>query len=142
MKLLKSIFILGLAIFFFVSGGIKVLDVRSFAEAIEGYRLIDGILAMVAAVWLAWIECLLAVALLWRPFRAQALQFVSALLAVFQIALSSALVRGLDISCGCFGSENSSSIGFALGRNCVLMVCILLYFLHERRTGGNSATCN
>lgn len=117
--------LIALGLFFFVTGALKLLDPLAFVEAIEGYRLISGWLAVLMALWLPWGECVLAVALVFERYRKRALLSILSLIMVFQLALASAYLRGLDISCGCFGAENSSSVGFALLRNFALMVVIL-----------------
>lgn len=119
-----------IGLFFFITGAVKLLDPLAFAKAIEGYRLISGWPAVLMALWIPWAECVLAVSLILDRFRKRALIAILSLIVVFQLALASAYLRGLDISCGCFGAENSSSVGFALLRNFALMA-VILYLLRN-----------
>lgn len=132
MKAFQATLLLALGLFFFITGVMKLVDPRAFATAIEGYRLIEGLWAMVFALWIPWAECLVAIGLAWRSWRKEALMTLMLLLLAFQGALASALIRGLDISCGCFGAESGSSVGFALIRNGALMGFIAYLLAVER----------
>jgi hypothetical protein len=46
---------------------------------------------------------------------------VSAMLVVFIVALSQAAVRGLDVSCGCFGGTSSGGVVSAVVRDVFLL---------------------
>lgn len=133
MKAFQAILLVALGLFFFITGAMKLADPRAFASAIEGYRLIDGLWAMGFALWIPWAECLVALGLVWRKWRNEALLTLMLLLVVFQGALASAWIRGLAISCGCFGADRSSSVGFALIRNCALLGVMGYLLVAERR---------
>lgn len=139
MRVLNGMLLWAVGLFFFITGALKLADPRAFATAIEGYRLIDGIWALLFALWIPWAECLVALALASWKWRSEALATLMVLLAAFQVALASAWARDLDISCGCFGAENSSSVGVALLRNCLLIVLILYLLRVERRRDAASA---
>lgn len=125
--------ILGLSAFFLYAGLPKLADPAAFSLAIEGYRLFGPMLSWMLALWLPWIECL-AAGMLWLPaFRVAAAVTLGGMLAVFQVTLISAAVRGLDISCGCTGSEDDSSIAMALVRNCLLLGLVLALLWTEMR---------
>ncbi len=96
---------------------LKLSDPGSFAADIGNYHLLPYPLTIALAVYLPWLElvCALAVLLRWRERGALAVLLVLCL--VFSIALASAWLRELDISCGCFGSiGDPTSLGFALLR--------------------------
>lgn len=89
----------------------KVGQPEVLLTTIEGYRLVPATLTGILAVVLPWLELatgLLLTAGLW--VRASA-GIAAALFAVFLIAVLGALLRGIDISCGCFGSH-SARVGF------------------------------
>jgi hypothetical protein len=96
-----------LALIFALAAIPKILDPFAFSEAIDNYRLTPHFLSASLALYLPWFELTLAVALLFRSYRAAALALSSGLLAVFSLSVLSALVRGLDISCGCFGTQEA-----------------------------------
>lgn len=107
------------------AGVFKLADPAAFARDIGHYRLIPDLGSAAAAVYLPWLEIVLGVAL-WLPrFREVARGLSLVLLGVFGVALAAALVRGLDIRCGCFGEGGpDSSAALALARNAVLALLL------------------
>jgi len=95
---------LGLGGLFVVTGALKLGDVPAFATEIHNYQLFPRFAPLLAAT-LPTIEIALGAALIVgrRPWvRAGALGS-TALLAVFTAAVVSVVVRGINITCGCFG---------------------------------------
>ena len=88
------------------SGISKVHGTWTFAETIANFRLLPAQANQFIAVILPWCEIvcglLLAVGV-W--VRAGALVSL-AMFAVFAVAVISAIARGLDTECGCFGTES------------------------------------
>lgn len=125
--------LLALGLFFFYAGAVKLTDVAAFTEAVEQYRLVDGFLAWGVALWVPWVECLASVGLWIKGLRRGSLWVLAGLLIVFEGALLSSLVRGLDISCGCLGSGIESSVVFALVRNLLLFATVVGLMLLQPR---------
>jgi putative oxidoreductase len=95
-----------------ISAGLfKIGDPWAFAEAIAHYRLLPAQGNQVLAAILPWWEIsagLLILAGLWtRPAGLLA----GALFAAFGAAVAAALLRGLDIECGCFGTGAAGRVG-------------------------------
>ena len=90
----------------------KVLEPRAFADAIDNYRLVPDGLVNTLAVALPWIEVAVGGCLLLGVLAPGAGLLAGCLLAVFTFALVSALARGLDIHCGCFGLEGGAAISW------------------------------
>lgn len=111
-----------------VAGGLKLSDPAGFTRDIENYRLVSGVWAGAAAVYLPWLELALAAGLLVPRAREAARVLSVGLLVVFCAALAGALARGLDIRCGCFGGAGAGvTIGWALVRNAVLATALLCF---------------
>lgn len=92
---------------FLYSGGNKIFEMETFALSISGYQLLPERLVVPLAYFLPWLEIWCALALwITPPFRKSAWILITAMLVVFTLAKISALQRGLDISCGCTGSED------------------------------------
>jgi putative oxidoreductase len=113
---------LGLGTLFVVAGALKWRDPAGFAQEIANYHLLPG-LAPHLAVVLPAIEitaglALLAAPLSWRRAAAAALVLVTA---AFTVAVASAVVRGLDISCGCFGAGSGRVTWLTVLRNLALL---------------------
>jgi uncharacterized membrane protein YphA (DoxX/SURF4 family) len=87
----------------------KVPDMAAFAESVANYRLLPA--ALVPAVSAAVIGVEIAVgALLVSGRLARGAALVAAsLLAVFTVGLAQALLRGIDLRCGCFGGTESAT---------------------------------
>jgi len=122
-----------LAGLYLLSGVEKVLNPASFAEAIHHYRLLPWPLSAGLSLYLPWFELVLAISLLLRGCRRTALVLSSLLLLVFSVALTSALARGLDIRCGCFGTLDSEApLWVALLRSLALGALCLWAFVASR----------
>ncbi len=90
---------------------VKIVDPASFANEIANYQIMFREGLNIIALILPWIEFLLAVTLiLGIRLRASAI-LSSALMVVFLGAVLTAMARGLDISCGCFG-PSSEKVGW------------------------------
>lgn len=118
-----------------IAGALKLADPAAFARDIGNYQITSALWAGVAAVYLPWLELALAAGLFFPRFIRAARLLSVALLGLFCAALISALARGLDIRCGCFGSAGAgASIGWALARNAVL-IAALIHFGSPRGSG-------
>ena len=91
------------AVFIF-AGVEKIFAPADFAQAIRNYMILPLSVTNLVAIVLPWLELFCGFFLLAGLFiRASAL-LITILNLVFIFALLSVMVRGLDISCGCFGS--------------------------------------
>jgi uncharacterized membrane protein YphA (DoxX/SURF4 family) len=101
--------ILGI-IFIYASVG-KLFRAEDFAKAILRYEFLPLFFVNIMAITMPWVEFFTGVLLILGIFRKASSLLASASLVVFLIALISAFARGLDISCGCFSLEETSSKG-------------------------------
>jgi putative oxidoreductase len=109
-----------LAAVFVYAGVSKALDPAQFAEAIDRYRILPWPLAAGLGLYLPWLEIVAGVAVFSKRLRPGALGILAGLGWVFVVAIASALVRGLDITCGCFGTGEGTSLTFSLVRSLTL----------------------
>jgi putative oxidoreductase len=93
-----------LALVFLYAGIAKIINPADFAQDIDNYRILPYVLVTLMAAILPWIEVLCGLLLITGKWNLGAALTVSVLNFVFIVAISSALVRGLDISCGCFAT--------------------------------------
>ena len=124
------------------AGASKLADPAAFAFAIDNYRLLPWPAAVGVAHALPWLEIVAALALWVSRWRAGALGILTGLGLVFVVALGSAMVRGLDIACGCFGAGGGggSGLGWALVRAIGLsVVCGGLLVAEMKAMGGGRA---
>ena len=107
--LLKWILILACAGIFLYAGIPKLLNPAGFMRAIGTYQLFPHTLSAIAAYYMPALEICAALALFLPATRKAAWGLLSALMIFFIVLYAISLVRGLDISCGCFGSNDKSS---------------------------------
>ena len=88
---------------FIYAGLLKMLDPVRFASDIDNYKILPWTIAVAIAFYLPWLEIFCGVALVLRFLYRGALSILTALILVFTLATVAAKVRGLDITCGCFG---------------------------------------
>jgi putative oxidoreductase len=113
-----------LAAAFLYAGSFKALDPAAFALAIDNYRLLPYSAAVALAVYLPWVEIACGLGLFWPRIRLGALAVVVGLCLVFGGAIASAVLRDLDIGCGCFGGDGGSraSLLISLLRSVALLL--------------------
>lgn len=113
---------------------LKLVDPSAFARDIENYRIVPALGAAVLAVYLPWLEIALGLGLWWTRFRETARLLSLLLLSGFCVALASAMIRDLDINCGCFGSGGpDASVPAALARNLVLISLLIAPRIRAKR---------
>jgi uncharacterized membrane protein YphA (DoxX/SURF4 family) len=96
-------FVLG--ILFIIASADKLAAPEAFAGTIANYRIVPETLTLVIATVLPWVELLCGLALFLGILQRGSALLLSTLLVAFTLIVVSALVRGLDISCGCFTQD-------------------------------------
>jgi uncharacterized membrane protein YphA (DoxX/SURF4 family) len=109
---------------FVYAGLLKLRHPDAFADSIASFRLLPATAINVLALSLPGFEVLIGATVLVGRYRRAAALGVVIMTAAFAFALSFALAKGLQIECGCFGSESPSrfSTWFALGRDLLLLL--------------------
>ncbi len=74
-----------------------------FANGIDNFKLVPWPVSVALAFYLPWLEIFCALALVFRLLYRGALILLITLMVVFTLAITAAKLRGLDITCGCFG---------------------------------------
>jgi putative oxidoreductase len=92
------------------AGSAKAFQPETFAIEVDRFQLTPWWLSVVLGYFLPWFEIVTAIALFCRPLYFGALLAVSGLGMLFAFAVGSAWLRGLDISCGCFGALVSGQV--------------------------------
>jgi putative oxidoreductase len=93
---------------FVYAGVLKILDPVQFANDIDNYKTLPWFVSVRLALYLPWLEILCGVAVIFRFFYRGGLSILTALIAVFIGATVVAKMRGLDITCGCFGHASKN----------------------------------
>ncbi len=98
------------AIFVFWSIG-KIADPGEFAREILNYRILPDFIVNIFALILPWLELICGIMLIAGiKIRANA-AVIGFMLVVFIIAISSAMIRGFSINCGC-STANPEEVGW------------------------------
>jgi hypothetical protein len=137
---------------FLGAGLLKVGDPAAFQEDILAYRLTDNlILTGMLALYLPWLEIFCGAALILAPlvrrevvqrFELPAAAILEALMLAFALGYLTTVLRGIDISCGCFGEVSEGwPRWLVLLRDAVLLLigAALLFLLVEKDTGTERA---
>jgi len=80
----------------------KLLRPGDFARLVYGYQILHSDLVNLAGITLPWIEMVAGILLVIGIFPRSSAVVLAGMLGVFMAAGFLALVRGLEISCGCF----------------------------------------
>jgi uncharacterized membrane protein YphA (DoxX/SURF4 family) len=102
----------------------KVPDMAAFAESVANYRIVPPALVPAVAAAVVGVEIAAGVALVLNVWARAAALVLAGLLAVFTVGLASALARGIDLACGCFGG-NAPATWWTVLRDVVLLVFAL-----------------
>ena len=90
---------------FIVASFDKIQNPEAFATTIANYRLLPYTVVNGIAITLPWLEVVTGTLLALGVWIRANTMIAWGLLLVFSFAISQALVRGLDISCGCFTTD-------------------------------------
>src|SRR6266704_5932826 len=108
MKLFWRILDLIVGGIFIYAGAIKALDPVLFANDIDNYKTLPWFISVRLAFYLPWLEMFCGLALIARRLYFGGLSILTALVSLFIVATVVDKIRGLDISCGCFGHASKN----------------------------------
>lgn len=126
---------LALGITFIYASYYKIIDPGSFAKSIWYYHLVPGSLINILALVLPWVELICGLGLIIGVLYRGSLTITVAMTVVFIFALASALVRGINIECGCFKVARAadSSVWRSLLFDVVLLILLVQLMLSRSR---------
>ncbi len=113
----------------------KIMNPEAFAKGVHNYKILPPSLINIAALFLPWLELLTGAALILGTKVEGASLIISVLLVVFLVAVTSTLIRGISIDCGCF---TSSSAGRKTGWGLLVqdgVLLLLAWHLYYRGPG-------
>ena len=132
-KYLQLLLRIILGVVFIFAGIEKIADPASFAVAISNYRILPYELINIPAIAIPWIEICSGILIIYGKWIKENSAIISALLLLFNLLIIIALIRGLDIECGCFGTLDAQKVGFMkLGENFLLLLFGYLIFKYSR----------
>ena len=134
----------GLGIMFLVASIEKIADPNAFAQSIGNYKILSPAVTIALASTLPWIELLCGMALLFGIATRGSALVTSIMLLCFTVAVVSALVRGLDISCGCFTQDpQAGKVAWekVIENSIMIIAALSLVFMPTTRLSLESFLC-
>lgn len=92
--------------FFVWSGVVKLMDLKSFTEAVGNYQLVGIPWDAVIAYSLPWVEIFAGLAVAGGIGRSGGALIIAGMLLVFSVAIALVWSKGLNINCGCFSKDS------------------------------------
>ena len=96
---------------FVIAGILKISAPAGFAVDVSNYRLVPHGLINLVAIVLPWIELVAGVCVITGFWLRSGALLIAVMTAMFFFVIISALARGLNIECGCFGTIAGKTIG-------------------------------
>jgi hypothetical protein len=128
---------------FIYAGAIKAFDPIRFANDIDNYKIFPWVIGVRLAFYLPWLEIFCGLALIARRLYFGGLSILAALVSIFIAGTIAAKVRGLDITCGCFGHATKNwSFTRHLAFDLILLAAVVALWitcrqkekLHDQKT--------
>ena len=123
-------------IFIYASLG-KLFRPEDFAKAILRYEFLPLYFVNIVAIIMPWVEFFTGILLILGIYKKASSVLASISLAVFLIALTSAFARGLDISCGCFSLEETSTKGdiiYRIAEDILMLIgAVIVYKFSDKK---------
>ncbi|HET9233759.1 MAG TPA: MauE/DoxX family redox-associated membrane protein [Candidatus Eisenbacteria bacterium] len=107
----RYLFRFALGVLFIWAALAKIADIDGFASDVHNFHILPVALENLFAMVLPWIEVVAGLLLVMNVAPRSGTAVLGALLIVFLFAIVSALVRNLDIACGCFGTRDAGVTG-------------------------------
>ncbi len=115
---------------FLVAGGLKIGHFAQFAQEIAAFRLLPRGVVAPMAILMPFVEVGLGAFLVAGLFTRTVAGIAAVLLLVFDLAIASAVMRGLQLSCGCFGPNDTSVTTWGeVARDAIFVVLAVLVAL-------------
>ena len=124
-----------LGLIFMYTGTLKMVSPQDFGDSIAAYQILPDSVINLVALGLPPFEIACGLMVL-TGYHLRVGSFgILLMLAVFMLALVSALIRGLSIDCGCFGADSwfESNSWIALSRDLLLLLFAIFAYTNALR---------
>lgn len=110
----------------------KIANPEQFSKAIRNYHFLPVIFINIFALVLPMAEILAGLCLLSGFLTRSSALTIGLLLFIFIIAISSALIRGIDINCGCFSTSGGEKVEIdLLIRDILMLLAVMIIYIFE-----------
>lgn len=133
----------GIGLLFIAASYYKIVSPGAFAHQIYNYKVLPPWAINPLAITLPWLQLFCGIALVVGRWTQGASLLILLMLLAFQGAVASALIRGLNISCGCFKSGGAAATWWTFARDLLLLAVAFIVNRHSREShagrpgGGN-----
>ncbi len=112
----------------------KIVTPADFAHSVFNYQILPGWIINPVAIILPWVQFLCGGALIINRGTKGGAILILLMIITFQIAVASALIRGLNVACGCFEAGGSPATWIIFGRDSlILALAALVVWFQNRR---------
>src|SRR6059058_724351 len=119
---------------FIYAGVVKAFQPVRFASDIDNYKILPWVMSVRLAFYLPWLEIFCGLALILRRLYLGGLTILTALISAFLVATIAAKIRGLDITCGCFGHVSQRwNFSAHLALDLLLLAALILLLFRPGR---------
>ena len=141
-KVIEICLSITLATVFIHAGVTKLIHPDEFIKDILSYQLLPYQIAFVSAYSLPPLEILAGLSFLKSSWRIASAWLVLLMTSVFIAAITSAWIRGLDISCGCFGpsDEPANYLEIFLRDILIITIAVLIIWLTKKNAFQSNET--
>lgn len=94
---------------FIFSGAMKLRDPMAFYDAVNSFRLLEDPLISLTVLAVPCFEIIVGLLVVFGVWARTAMTFYLGSLVVFTALILLSWMRGLDISCGCFGGSGDTN---------------------------------
>ncbi|MCF8435394.1 MAG: hypothetical protein K9G57_00995 [Ignavibacteriales bacterium] len=115
---------------FVFSGYQKIIDPVAFSDSVANFRILPTFLVNIFAIILSWLEFLLGIFLLMNINRKENLFLILILMLGFTLAIITAILRGLNINCGCFGETSTAADSLKILENLFIIMAVFITYLY------------
>ena len=88
----------------------KIINLGNFNIAVSNYKILPDILVPIIVYLLLLVEIVCGSMMILRIKKHSAMMILTVLTAIFILAMLSAIIRGLNIDCGCFNVDSNNNI--------------------------------
>jgi putative oxidoreductase len=112
----------------------KLADPGTFAADVQNYRVLPDGWAGYVALFVPVFELIVAIGLLVPAYQRGAALLATSMLVLFSVVMAQARMRGIDLSCGCFGAAFEAKVSWlTVSRSAALsLVAAVPLFLPRR----------
>ena len=110
------------------AGVVKIRNPEAFIKIVKAYNFLPEELVVLWGIFLPWIELVTGLFLFFGLWHKSAVLSSSGLFLTFAAAVSINILRGADITCGCFGF-NDTNLYVVLFQDLVFLFCCYFLFL-------------